>query len=83
MCIQTVLGGEVWKVICIHLDLVNVSTQLLVAHGNRDSLEVPLASIDFLQSRLCFDSFSDGMKDIDLVSHEIRASDTRYKGNIN
>ena len=71
-----------WNVICIQLELVNVSTELLVAHSSPQTCfqEVSLASIDFLQSKLVYESYSDGMKDIDLVSHEIRASDTRYRG---
>ena len=37
-----------------------------------------LARVNFFRSRLIFESFSDGAKDVDLVSQEILLSDLRY-----
>ena len=53
--------------------------ELLVCHETEDDpLPVSLAKMDFLRSRLSFESFSDGSKDVDLVSREIKMFDTRY-----
>ena len=55
--------------------------ELMISHGNgRSELPVSLARFDFRHSQLRFESRSDGSKDIDLVSHEITVSDTRYQG---
>ena len=66
----------------INLDLDGVTTELLISHsdGTPASTEVSLAKFEFITSRLSYDSFSDGSKDIDLISHEIRVLDTRYRG---
>ena len=80
--IQTVLSGDVWKGVFINLQLLNVTLELLIAHDQpeHNCPEASLAKIDFIRSRLLFESYSDGTKDIDLVSHEIKASDVRYTG---
>ena len=62
------------------LSLRNVTVELLYTHEQGGFDEVSMARLDFLQSRLLFESFSDDSKDIDLVSHEIRIYDTRYRG---
>ena len=80
VCSQTVLSGEVWKGMSINIDLVNVTVELLVAHEAPDCPEASLARLDFNKSRLMYESYSDGSKDIDLVSHEILTHDTRYRG---
>ncbi|CAH1798376.1 unnamed protein product [Owenia fusiformis] len=77
--IQTVLSGDVWKVVSMTLDLVNVTVELLVAHEQDGCPEASLAQLDFKASKLSFESFSNQSKDIDLVSHEILAHDTRYR----
>ena len=74
------LSGEAWTSICIMLHLDDVTLELLHDHESRDTPETSLAKIDFLASRLTFDSFSDGTKDIDLVSLQICIYDTRYTG---
>lgn len=76
------LSGEVWKGISITLDLEDVTTELLIAHGDesRGIADQSLAKFNFITSRLSFESYSNGCKDIDLVSHEIRVHDTRYRG---
>ncbi|KAK7503179.1 hypothetical protein BaRGS_00005444, partial [Batillaria attramentaria] len=77
--IQTVLSGDVWKSVSLVFQLHNVSVELLAAHATPLQRERSLARLDFIRSRLSFESFSDQSKDIDLVSHEIVASDTRFK----
>ena len=64
----------------INIDLVNVTVELLVAHEAPGCPETSLARLDFNKSRLMYESYSDGSKDIDLVSHEILVHDTRYRG---
>ena len=66
----------------INIDLVNVTVELVVAHEAVDCAEASLARLDFNKSRLMYESYSDGSKDIDLVSHEIIAHDTRYRGGL-
>ncbi|CAL4082249.1 unnamed protein product, partial [Meganyctiphanes norvegica] len=39
-----------------------------------------LAAINYIKSRLVYESFSDSSKDVDLVSQEILISDTRFEG---
>ncbi|XP_013405463.1 vacuolar protein sorting-associated protein 13D-like isoform X2 [Lingula anatina] len=75
----TVLSGHVFKAIAICIELKNVSVEFLMAHEQPDCPEVSLARLDFIKSKLCFESYSDQTKDVDLVSHEIRASDTRFR----
>ncbi|ELT97897.1 hypothetical protein CAPTEDRAFT_149660 [Capitella teleta] len=80
--IETVLSGQVWKGISITLDLEDVTTELLSAHEDsaHGTKEQSLAKFNFITSRLSYESYSNGCKDIDLVSHEIRVHDTRYRG---
>ena len=44
-----------------------------------DEQSRPLAQVVFLKSRLIFESFSDGTKDVDLVSREILLNDLRFE----
>jgi hypothetical protein len=65
------------------IDLNNVTIELVTSHDQGpDYPESSLAKLDFISSTFRFDSFSNQAKDIDLVSHEIVVSDTRYRGNI-
>ena len=65
----------------INTELVNVTVELLVTPGALGrAAAASLARLDFNKSRLMYESYSDGSKDIDLVSHEIIAHDTRYRG---
>lgn len=59
------------------IDLRNVTIELL--HEHKVSMEpaVSLARLDFITSKLSFVGYSDQTKDIDLVSQEIRVTDTR------
>lgn len=69
-----------WAAMSITIELVNVTAELFIAHKQQDCHAVSLAKINLISSKLIFTSLSDGSKDIDLVSHEIAAYDTRYNG---
>ncbi|XP_076466689.1 LOW QUALITY PROTEIN: intermembrane lipid transfer protein VPS13D-like [Babylonia areolata] len=79
--IQTVLSGDVWKSVSLVIQLHNVTVELLTSHAvpPQQLSQQSLARLDFIRSRLSFESYSDQSKDIDLVSHEIVVSDTRFK----
>jgi len=80
---QPTLNRELYVALSICLELAGVEVELVISHGNGASeLPVSLARFDFQRSQLRFESRSDGSKDIDLVSHEITVSDTRYQGTI-
>ena len=76
------LSGQVWTNISLNIDLVNVTVELLDCHQTDASPEQSLGQFDFIQSKLSIETYSDGSKTIDLTSHAIRASDTRWKGTI-
>ena len=80
LSLQTVLSGQVWTNISLNIDLVNVTVELLHSQLLEDTPEQSLGKIDLFQSKLSIETFSDGSKSIDLTSHAIRASDTRWKG---
>jgi len=79
--IQTVLTGQLFVGFSVNLELDGVLLELLLAHEDTGCREVSLARFDFMRSRLLFESRTDGSKDIDLVSHEIKVHDTRYRDN--
>ena len=63
------------------VELTNVTLELLASHDQGPlSPPVSIAKLDFIRSRLSYDSYSDQSKETDLVSHEILASDTRFRG---
>lgn len=65
----------------MEIGLNNVTVELLMVHEQGpDCPESSLARMDYNNSTLKFDSYSDQSKDVDLVSHEIVAYDTRYRG---
>lgn len=72
---------QVWTTMAIHLKLVNVTVNLLNNHCSPECVNStsPLAKFDFIKSCLSLETYSDFSRDIDLISHEIRISDTRYK----
>ncbi|XP_076064677.1 vacuolar protein sorting 13D isoform X4 [Oratosquilla oratoria] len=75
----------VWTSLNIHFDLDNVTLELENLNDNNETNSVgkktsPLACVNFIKSRLIYESFSDGSKDVDLVSQEILISDTRFEG---
>ncbi|KAK7083456.1 hypothetical protein SK128_002186, partial [Halocaridina rubra] len=76
------LKSSPWTSLNIILNLDNVTVEL--ENLDEDKVDIrkqctPLACINFIKSRLTFESFSDESKDVDLVSQEILLSDTRFK----
>lgn len=64
----------IWPKIKLRIDLVNVILEV------KDSRIGPFSTIKFIDSRLVYESNSDGSKDIDLVSQQVVVRDTRYDG---
>ena len=67
------------------LNLVNVSIEMIpkFSFGNiqsKDNAPDFLGRLDFVQSKFMFESFSDGSKSIDLVSHGVLLHDIRGRG---
>ena len=67
------------------LNLVNVSMEMIptFSFGSIPSKEKApsfLGRLDFVQSKFMYESFSDGSKSIDLVSHGVLLHDIRGKG---
>ena len=67
------------------LNLVNVSMEMIpkFSFGNipsNDNAPAFLGRLDFVKSKLMYESFSDGSKSIDLVSHGVLLHDIRGKG---
>uniref|UniRef100_A0A3B4CNR3 UBA domain-containing protein n=1 Tax=Pygocentrus nattereri TaxID=42514 RepID=A0A3B4CNR3_PYGNA len=72
------LSGDSFKCLSFLVDMMNVSLELLdrpTSTGPKRSL----ARFDFMKSKLLFESFSNGSKSVNLVSHSLLAYDTRYK----
>ncbi|XP_029689291.1 vacuolar protein sorting-associated protein 13D isoform X3 [Takifugu rubripes] len=75
----TVLSGDVYSNMSFLVDMMDVSLELL----DRPKPTNPsrsLARFDFMKSKLLFESFSNGSKSVNLVSHSLLAYDTRYTG---
>ncbi|CAJ1055202.1 vacuolar protein sorting-associated protein 13D isoform X2 [Xyrichtys novacula] len=75
----TVLSGDVYTNLSFLVDMMDVSLELL----DRPKPFEPkrsLARFDFMKSKLLFESFSNGSKSVNLVSHSLLAYDTRYTG---
>ncbi|CAG2067582.1 unnamed protein product, partial [Timema podura] len=75
------VGGRVWTLFSLQLDLLNVTLKLQINHGNlaTGESESSLACINFIKSRLLCENFSNRTQDIDLVSQEILITDTRFQ----
>ncbi|XP_047493790.1 vacuolar protein sorting-associated protein 13D-like isoform X6 [Penaeus chinensis] len=71
--------GSVWTSLTIILNLDNVTLELENLEEESVQETKPLACVNFISSRLTFESFSDQTKDVDLVSQEILISDTRFE----
>ncbi|XP_053173014.1 intermembrane lipid transfer protein VPS13D isoform X2 [Scomber japonicus] len=72
----TVLSGDVYTNLTFLVDMMDVSLELLdkpKASEHKHSL----ARFDFMKSKLLFESFSNGSKSVNLVSHSLLAYDTR------
>nr|MCU0548631.1 hypothetical protein [Leptolyngbya sp. Prado105] len=76
---QSVLSGMPTKGLSVCLQLEGVRVELLLARDMSNGADSCLAEFDFQRTVLQFESQSDGTKDIDLVSHEIVISDTRFR----
>ena len=61
-----------WTKLKLQIDLVNVVLEV------KNSRIGPFSTIKFIDSRLVYESNSDGSKDIDLVSQQVVVRDTRY-----
>lgn len=81
--------SSIWTGLMIILNLDNVTLELNSLPEEVDGREsrreingtqIPLACVNFIRSKLTYESFSDESKDVDLVSEEILISDTRFKG---
>ncbi|KAK8735874.1 hypothetical protein OTU49_017439, partial [Cherax quadricarinatus] len=70
---------SVWTSLSIILNLDNVTLEL-ESSVEENNICSPLACINFISSKLTYESFSDESKDVDLVSQEILISDTRFEG---
>ncbi|KAG8434275.1 hypothetical protein GDO86_012595 [Hymenochirus boettgeri] len=77
--IHTILSGEVYTAVSFLIDMVNVSLELLEDKG-KDGFNNSLARFDFKKSKFLFESFSNQAKAINLVSHSMKAFDTRFAG---
>jgi len=71
------LKPTVWSTLKLRLDLVNVALELKMndADGREEGGE-PFASVEFIDSRLVYESNSNGSRDIDLVSQQVLLKDT-------
>ena len=68
-----------WTTTFMDMELQDVSVDLVNQHEEPPFRQMSgLARINFIKSRLVYESFSDFSKDVDLVSQEILLTDTRY-----
>ncbi|KAJ3586857.1 hypothetical protein NHX12_013249 [Muraenolepis orangiensis] len=77
--IYTVLSGDVYTTLSFLIDMMDVSLELVEkskATGHKRSL----ARFDFMKSKLLYESYSNGSRSINLVSHSLLAYDTRFSG---
>ncbi|XP_023192292.1 vacuolar protein sorting-associated protein 13D isoform X1 [Xiphophorus maculatus] len=75
----TVLSGVVFTNLSFLVDMTDVSLELLDSPTSADNRN-SLARLDFVKSKVLFESFSDGSKSVNLVSHSLLANDTRFTG---
>lgn len=78
---------DAWLHLCFVLDLHNVTLSLVKERAETDRDEysghdLGLARIEFIDSKLSVSLFTNGRKDVDLVSQEIRVYDTRFKSEL-
>nr|XP_043893555.1 vacuolar protein sorting-associated protein 13D isoform X3 [Solea senegalensis] len=77
--IYTVLSGDVYTTLSFLVDMMDVSLELFDRPKPTEH-KCSLARFDFMKSKLLFESFSNGSKSVNLVSHSLLAYDTRYTG---
>lgn len=75
----TVLSGDAYTSLSFLVDMMNVSLELF-DNPNASAQKRSLARFDFMKSKLLFESFSNGSKSVNLVSHSLLAYDTRFTG---
>uniref|UniRef100_A0A8C9YSV9 Vacuolar protein sorting 13 homolog D n=1 Tax=Sander lucioperca TaxID=283035 RepID=A0A8C9YSV9_SANLU len=75
----TVLSGDVYTNLSFLVDMMDVSLELLDSPTPTEQKR-SLARFDFMKSKLLFESFSNGSKSVNLVSHSLLAYDTRCTG---
>ncbi|XP_068605139.1 intermembrane lipid transfer protein VPS13D [Brachionichthys hirsutus] len=75
----TVLSGDVYTNLSFLVDMMGVSLELLDSPKASEPSR-SLARFDFMKSKLLFESFSNGSKSVNLVSHSLLAYDTRDAG---
>ena len=75
--LQTVLTGNVWKAMRIHLAMSNVCVDLV------ESKSLSIAFFKLENSSLIFESYSDTTKLVDLVSHEISINESSELKSLN
>ncbi|XP_069382319.1 intermembrane lipid transfer protein VPS13D isoform X3 [Paralichthys olivaceus] len=73
----TVLSGDVFTNLSFLVDMMDVSLELFDGPKPAEH-KLSLARFDFMKSKLLFESFSNGSKSVNLVSHSLLAHDTRY-----
>ncbi|XP_078806203.1 intermembrane lipid transfer protein VPS13D isoform X4 [Oryzias latipes] len=73
----TVLSGDVYTNLSFLMNMMDVSLELLESSGQTQHRQ-SLGRFDFVKSKLLFESFSNGSKSVNLVSHSLLANDTRY-----
>ena len=72
-------NDTLWTTTFMDMELQDVTVDLVNQHEVLPHQAVSgLARINFIKSRLVYESFSDFSKDVDLVSQEILLTDTRY-----
>ena len=76
---QPVDHETLWTTTFMDMELQDVTVDLVNCHEELPhQMMSGLARINFIKSRLVYESFSDFSKDVDLVSQEILLTDTRY-----
>lgn len=71
--------GDLWTTTFMDIELHGVTVDLVEVHESLPHvMGSALAKVNFIKSRLVYESFCDFSKDIDLVSQEILLHDTRY-----
>ncbi|XP_024914858.1 vacuolar protein sorting-associated protein 13D isoform X3 [Cynoglossus semilaevis] len=75
----TVLSGDVYTTFSFLVDMMDVSLEIF-NRPNPTEQKRSLARFDFMKSKLLFESYSNGSKSVNLVSHSLLAHDTRYTG---
>ena len=72
-------ADSLWTTTFMDMELQNVTVDLVNCHEMLPQQQLSgLARINFIKSRLVYESFSDFSKDVDLVSQEILLTDTRF-----